>query len=100
MLESFKNLSYYQAVFLDILAIDEDIIHVHRHLTFSYQICEHRVHEGLEGGRTVCHAEVHHSWLKQSSVHDNGSLSFVSFSDTNIVIPPSNVEFSEVLRLR
>ena len=100
MFESFKNLLYYQAVFFDISTIDENIIHVYRYLTFSYSVCEYRVHEGLKGGRTVCHAKVHYSWLEQSSVRDNSSLPFISLSDTNVMIPPSYVEFGEVLRLR
>ena len=54
---------------------------------------------GLEGGRAVCHAEVHYFWLEQSSVRDDSSLPFVSFSDANVVIPRSDVKFSEVLHL-
>ena len=40
-----------------------------------------------------------YSRLEQSSVRDNGSFPFLCFSDTNIMIPPSNVKLGEVLCL-
>ena len=99
MLKSFQNLAYYQSVCFDVFAIDKNVVHVHHYLTISYQVHEYQVHEGLEGGQTVCHAKVHYSWLKQSSVRDNSSLPFVTFLDKNVVIPPPDIKFGEVLCL-
>jgi hypothetical protein len=53
------------------------------------------IHEALEGGRTIAHAEEHDSWFKESVVCFKGSLPLVFFSDLNVVVSPLDVEFTE-----
>src|ERR1700761_2453859 len=87
-------------MFCAIATIDEDIIHVYSYLTFSYEVCEYRIHEGLEGGWAIGHAEVHYFGFKQPSVRDNSPLPFIPFANANVMIPPSYIEFGEVFGLR
>src|ERR1700761_1973081 len=96
MLEPFKNFVYHLAMLLKVSIIDDDVIHIDCYFSFSYEVCEHRVHKGLEGGRAVCHAEVHYFRLIQPSVGYYCSLPFVTFTYANIVIPPSDIKFCEV----
>ena len=53
------------------------------------------VHEGLEGGGCVAEPEEHDGGFEKSHGGDKGSFPLVFFSDTNVVISPTNVEFSE-----
>src|ERR1700761_5407973 len=96
MLQPFKDFPHYLAVFFEVGVIDEDIIHVDRYLPFSYEVCEYRVHKGLEGGRAVGHSKVHYFGFIQSAIGYYCTLPFISFSDTNIVIAPSDIKFGEV----
>src|ERR1700761_5807761 len=98
MFQPFKNLAYYLAMFLKVFVIDEDIIHIDRYLSFSYEVCEYRIHEGLEGGGTVGHAEIHDLGFVQSAIGYYHTLPFISFAYANVVIPPSDIELSEVFR--
>jgi hypothetical protein len=53
------------------------------------------IHEALEGGGTVAHAEKHDSRFKESAACFEGGLPLVFFPDPNIVVSPANVEFAE-----
>ena len=52
------------------------------------------VHHGLKGGWRVSQTEEHNRGFEQAVACFEGRLMFVAFSDPNIVIPPSDVEFS------
>src|ERR1700761_4601308 len=99
MFEPFENFAYYLAMFFKVRIIDEDVIHVDRYFSFSYEVCEYRVHKGLEGGWTVRHAKVHYFGFVQSSIGYYGALPFISFAYANIVVAPSDIKLSEVSRL-
>jgi hypothetical protein len=49
----------------------------------------------LKGCRRVCQAKEHYFELKQALVSDEGSLSFVAFSDIDIVIASTNIKLSK-----
>jgi hypothetical protein len=53
------------------------------------------IHEALEGGRAVTHAEKHDSWFKESAARFKGGLPLVFFSDLDVVVSPANVKFAE-----
>jgi len=97
MFQPFENFAYYLLMFLKVSVIDEDIIHVDCYLSFSYEVREYRVHEGLEGGWAVGHTKVHYFRLIQSLISDYCPLPFITFVDANVVVPPSNIEFCEIL---
>jgi len=99
MLQTLEDFMHYLSMFLKVCIIDEDIIHVNCYLAFSYEICEYRVHEGLESGGAISHAKIHNLGFIQPLVSDYSSLPLVPFMYANIVISPSDIKFGEVLCL-
>ncbi len=79
------------------MVTDEDVVHVDEqlvgvaHLHFS----EHVVHGSLEGGWGVCQSEEHYPWFKQPFWGFERGFPLVAFFDSDVVIPPSYVEFGE-----
>src|SRR6266511_5025912 len=63
----------------------------------SDEFVEDVVHHRLEGGRAIGETEEHNERFEEASVHSKCSLPLVTFLDANIVEPPSNVNFGEVL---
>jgi hypothetical protein len=53
------------------------------------------IHEALEGGRTVAHAEKYDSWFKESAMHFKSSLPLVFFPNLNIIVSLANVKLAE-----
>jgi hypothetical protein len=49
----------------------------------------------LEGGGRICETEEHYLRLKQASIGGERSLPFVARFNTNVVVPPPNIEFGE-----
>ena len=43
----------------------------------------------------VTHSKKHHCWFKKSSVRFEDHFPFVPISDPNIIVSPSNIQFSE-----
>ncbi|KAF8237668.1 hypothetical protein L208DRAFT_1245904, partial [Tricholoma matsutake] len=73
-------------VFILILGEYQDVIHVNHKPSFSNHVAEDLVHHCLEE---------HHHWLKQPSVRLEGCLPLISILDSDVVIPPSDVQFCE-----
>ena len=78
---------------------DEEVIHVDDEPSFSDHVSEGVIHESLECGWRVAETKEHDHWLEESFVCDEGHFPLVSIFDTNIVIPPMNVEFGEVMSI-
>ena len=76
---------------------DEKIVHVHNKPSLSDHILEGVIHELLEHGGRVAETKEHDCQLKESFVHDKDCFPLVAIPDVDIVIPPVNVEFSEVV---
>jgi hypothetical protein len=76
---------------------DQEIIHVNDKPPFGNHIVEGIIHESLEGGRGIIHAEEHDHRFKEAFMDNEGTFPLISFFDVNIVITPSNVEFGEDL---
>ena len=75
--------------------VDSHIIHVNLQPLFWEHICKNMVHEGLEGGGSIAKSEEHDSGFKESHQSDKGSFPLIFLPDTNVVISPTNVKFSE-----
>ena len=84
-----------QPPYIGIAAIDKDIVHVNCHLVARDEVCEDRVHQGLESGWRVGEPEVHNTWLEESSVCNEGSLPLVFLLDPDVIVAPSKVNLSE-----
>lgn len=74
----------------------EDIIHVYNHDVFSNKLVEYVVHHVLECRRGVAKSKEHNCWFEQSTVGLEGSFVLVSFTNTDIIESPSDVEFREI----
>jgi hypothetical protein len=53
------------------------------------------IHEALEGSGAIAHSEKHDSWFEESSTCFESGLPLIFFSDPNIVISPTDIEFAE-----
>ncbi len=84
-------------VFLPFLGVDQDVIQVDGHFSFSDQVSEDVVHHPLESGGRVCEPKEHDCGFKQSPIYAKSRLFFVSLLYVDVVIPPSDVELGEVL---
>jgi hypothetical protein len=76
---------------------DEEVIHVDDKPSFSDHVSEGVIYESLEGHGGVGKSEEHYCGFKEALVGDEGGLPLVSVFDSDIVVPPSNVELSECL---
>ena len=78
-----------------ILGVDSHVIHVDLKPFFRKHICEDVIHESLEGGGGVTEPKEHDSGFEESHGGDESGLPLIFFSDANVVISPTNVEFGE-----
>src|SRR6267154_584822 len=78
---------------------DYDVIHIDYHIACSDLIAESGIHHGLESGRRIGESKEHNSGLEESSVRLEGCFPSISIFDTDIIISPSYIEFSEPLFL-
>ena len=75
---------------------NEEVIHIDDEPSLSNHVLEGVVHESLEHSGGVAETEEHDSGLKEPLVGDESHLPLVAVFDVDIVVPPTNVEFSEV----
>src|SRR6266403_1107929 len=73
--------------------MNSDIVHVYRQPTLRYLGSEDGIHHHLEGGRGVCEAKEHDCRFEQSFWGKESGFPFVAFFNTDVIIPPSNVDF-------
>ena len=53
------------------------------------------VHEALEGGRGITHSKEHDFWFKKPSACLEGSFPLITATNSNIIVSPSYIEFTE-----
>ena len=75
---------------------NEEVIYVDDKLSFCDHVLEGVIHELLKCGRGVAKAEEHDCWFKESFVSDKSCLPLVTIFDADVVVSPTNIEFSEV----
>src|SRR6266436_3904386 len=94
--ESFQYQTCDSVMLFHRLCKDEDVIQVDTDHTLSDEILENVIHHGLEGGWAVSETEEHHQRFEESSVGAECSLPFITFLDTDIVVPPLDIQLGEV----
>src|SRR5882757_10055762 len=94
--ESFQYQTCDSVMLFHRLCKDEDVIQVDTDHTLGDEILENVIHHGLEGGWAVSETEEHHQRFEESSVGAECSLPFITFLDTDIVVPPSDIKLGEV----
>jgi len=96
-MESLQDQMCNAMVLLNGFSIDEDVIEVHTDHSFHNKVLKDHIHHCLEGRRTVCKAKEHHQWFKQPPTHLKHSLPLVTILHSHILVPPSHIQFCEVL---
>ena len=71
------------------------VVHINREPTLGHFVRKDGIHHRLEGSRGVREAEEHDRWFEQSLVRDKRGFPLVAISDSDIVVPPSDVEFGK-----
>ena len=64
--------------------------------TFHNHVGKNMIHEGLKGAGSVAESKEHDGWFKKSKRGDECSLPLIFLMNTDVVVTPANVEFSEV----
>jgi hypothetical protein len=77
---------------------EENIIKVDNKMTFIDKVREDGVHKGLEGRWCITKAKGHDEWLEEAKRALEGCFPFVTFSDTDLIVTPADVELCEVVR--
>ena len=75
--------------------VNEEVIHVNDKPFFCNHVAKRVVHEALEGGGGISETKEHHGWFEESLIGDKGGFPLMPVLDSDIIIPPSNVEFGE-----
>ena len=66
---------------------DQEVIHIDEEPSFGYHV--------VECGGGIGHPKEHYERLEESSVCGEGAFPLMSVLDSDIVVSPSDVEFSE-----
>ena len=78
-----------------IIGVDADVVHINFQPFFCYHISKDVVHKGLEHRRCIAKPKEHYCWFKKSQGGDKGGFPLVFFTNMDVVISPSDVEFCE-----
>jgi len=78
-----------------IVGCDQHVVHVNDEPSFLEFLLKYHIHHHLEGGWRVSQAEKHDCRLEETFIGDESCLPFVTSLDTDIVIAPLSVKFSE-----
>ena len=76
---------------------DKDIIQVDHYNAFCDQLLEDAIHHCLEGGWSIGQPKEHDQGFIEATICPEGCYPLVSFFHANIIEPPADVEFSEIL---
>ena len=63
---------------------------------FSNHVGENMIHKGLKSAGGIAKSKEHDGWFKKSKRSDERSLPLIFLMNTDVVIAPANIEFSEV----
>jgi len=69
----------------------ENVIKVYEDMSLRDFDVEDVVHHCLEGSRGIGKSKKHDKRFKEALICSEGSFEFISFFDTNIIVPPSNI---------
>ena len=78
-----------------IFGVDTNVIHINFQPFFCYHIGKDMVHKGLECRWCIAKPKEHHCRFKKSQGGDKGSFPLVFFTNADVIIVPSDVEFHE-----
>lgn len=73
----------------------QDVVHVDDDMAAIDEVGKEVIHHCLEGGRGVSQSEEHDRRFEQPLVSLECRLPFVTFFDTDVIVPPSDVHFGK-----
>src|SRR5258705_6391587 len=76
---------------------NENIVHINEHLSCCDKVLEGVVHHGLKGSGGVAKAEEHNQRFKHPTISFKSGLPFIALLNSDVVVPPSDVELTEDL---
>ena len=77
------------------LSVDAKVIHIDLKPSFCNHIGENVVHECLKRGWGIAKPKEHYGGFKESKGGDECSLPLISFSNSDVVVPPADVKLGE-----
>jgi len=95
--ESLQDQMCNATVLLHGFSVDADVVKVHTDHSFHDKVLKDLIYHCLECRRTVCKAKEHHQWFEQPATHPKCSLPLITFLHSHILVPPSHIQFCEVL---
>jgi hypothetical protein len=96
LLESVQDLTDHRSVYCGVIfRRNQDVVNVDLDLLSYDQIGELHIHHTLEYCRRISQSKWHDHWFEESHICFEGRFMFVAFPDSDIVIPRSDVQFSE-----
>jgi hypothetical protein len=78
-----------------IFCSDQDVVNVDLDLPSCDQVSELHIHHTLEYCRRISQPKWHDHWFKESHICLEGRFMFIAFPDSDVVVPRSDVQFSE-----
>ena len=81
----------------DVRRVDKEVIHVDNKPSFCDHIAKGVIYESLEDGRGIGETKEHYSWFEESLMSDESGFLLVPVLDSDIVIFPTDIKFSEDL---
>jgi hypothetical protein len=92
-----ENFPHPIAYFLPIITSDKDIVDINKYTSAHQNLLETHIHHSLKHRKGIAHAEIHHEWLEQPSICEEGGLPLIPFPNSHIVKPPAHVNDCIVL---
>jgi hypothetical protein len=75
--------------------VDGNIIHIHGKPSLSYLFPDDGVHHHLECRRGIGEAEEHYRGFEESFWDEKGSLPFIPWFDSDIIVPSMDIKLCE-----
>ena len=76
----------------ELFSMNHPVIHIAREDACIYPRSKFCVNHCLECCRGICETKEHDRWFEEAFGREEGCLPFVAFSDSDIVISPSDIE--------
>ena len=73
--------------------MDAKVVHINFKPLFGDHISEDVIHKCLKRGWGIAEAKEHHCGFKETKGSNERSLPLISVMDSNVVVPPTNIEF-------
>jgi hypothetical protein len=78
-----------------VMCCNEHVIHVDHQPSQKDFFGKDCIHHHLESCWGVGQPKKHYRWFEKALVHHEGHFPFISCFDTDVVVPPSNIELGE-----